>query len=89
MTSGSAVFVGENSRDGKWTFAVCPEVNSSCVIQPWAVCPRRISGGTRRRPFPLIWLRSIGDMVCLVNGNVAPLNQRCECRLVAYDWGHF
>jgi hypothetical protein len=88
MTSGFAFFAAENLKAGKWTFAVYPEVNSSCVVRRWDASPRRTSGVTRRRKFLLIQLRSIGDMLCLTNGNLAGLNQRCECRPVAYDWGN-
>jgi hypothetical protein len=88
MNSGFAFFAEENLRDGKWTFVVYPEVSSSCVVQRWDASPHRINGVTRRRTFRLIQLKSIGDMVCLTNGNVARVNQRCECKPVAYDWGH-
>src|SRR5436189_5087263 len=88
MTSASAFLAGENLKAGKWTFAVYPEVNSSCVVPRWDACPPRINGVTRRGLFLLTRLKSIGDMVCLTNGNVARQNQRCECRPVAYDWGH-
>ena len=86
-TSETAFFAVENLRDGRWTFAVCPEENSSCVVPRWDACLRRISGVMRRRLL-LIWLKSIGVTVRLTNGDVACLNQHCECRLVAYDWGH-
>src|SRR5215831_15749656 len=89
MTGASAFFAGENLRDGKWTFVVYLEVNSSWVVPRWDACPPRINGVTGRGLFlPTRWLKSIGDMVYLTNGNVARQNQRCECRPVAYDWGH-
>src|SRR5215470_14894922 len=88
MISGFAFFAGENLRAGWWTFAVCPEVNSSCVAPRWDASPRRISGVAQCRTFLLIQLRSIGDMVCLTKGNGTRLNQHSECRLVAYDWGY-
>jgi hypothetical protein len=88
MTSGFVFFAGENLKAGKLTCAVYPEVNSSCVVPRWDASPRRTSGVTRRRTFLLIQLKSIGDMVCVTNGNVVRLNQHSECRLVEYDWGN-
>ena len=88
MTSGSAFFAAENLRVDRWTFAVCQEENSSCVVPRWVACPRRNSGVTRGRLFPLIELKPIGGTVGLTKRNGARLDQHCEGRLVAYDWGH-
>lgn len=60
-TSGSVLFAGENLRDGTWTSVVCLEENSSCAVPRWVVCPRRISGVTQRRWFPLAQLKRIGS----------------------------
>ena len=87
MASGSAFFAGENLRADRWTFAVCKEENSSCVVPRWVACPRRMSGVTRGRPFPLIELKPIGGTMGLTKRN-ARMDQRCERRLVTHDWGH-
>src|SRR6266511_4779699 len=84
-TSESAFFAGENLRAGRWTFAVCPEENSSCVAPRWGACLRRISGGMRRRRLLLIRLKGIGVTIRLTNGNVGCMNQRSHCSPVAYD----
>jgi hypothetical protein len=84
-TSESVVFAGENLRADRWTFAVYPEENSSCAVPRWGACPRRISGVMRRHRLLLIRLKGIGVTIRLTNGNVACLNQRCDCSPVAYD----
>src|SRR4051795_10197316 len=88
MTSGSACFARENLKAGKWTFGVCPEVNLSCVVQPWDACPSPTSGVTRSRRFVLVRFKTVGDMICLTSADVAHQNQRCESRRVAYDRSH-
>jgi len=85
ITSGSAFFAEENLRAGRWTFAVCPEQNSSCAAPRWGVCLRRISGVMRRHRLLPIRLKGVGGTIPLTNGNVACLNQRCKCSPVAYD----
>jgi len=85
MTSGSAFFAGENLRVDRWTFAVCHEENSSCVVPRWVACPRRNSGV---RPFPLMESKPIGGTMGLTKRNGARLDQHGECRLVTHDWGH-
>src|SRR4029077_17001438 len=85
MTSETAFFAGENLRDDRWTFAVCPEENSSCAVPRWGACRRGISVVTRRDRLLLIQLKGIGITVRLTNGNVACPNQRRECSPVAYD----
>jgi hypothetical protein len=84
-TSETVFFAGENLRADRWTFAGCPEENSSCAVPRWGACRRPISGVMRRHRLLLIRLKGIGVTIRLTNGNVACLNQRCECSPVAYD----
>ena len=89
MTSGSAFCVGENLRVDRWTFAVCQEENSRCVVPRWVACPRRNSGVLRQAGrFHLIELKPIGGTMGLTKRNGARMDQHCECRLVTHDWGY-
>ena len=73
-TSESVFFAAENLRADRWTFAVCPEENSSCAVRPWGVRLRRISGVMRRHRLLLILEKDVGVTIRLTNGNVAFLN---------------
>jgi len=84
-TSESAFFAEENSKAGRWTSAGCPEENSSCAVPRWDACLHRINGVTPHHRLLLTRLKGGGVTIRLTNGNVACLNQRCECSPVAYD----
>jgi hypothetical protein len=85
-TTNECVFsAGGNLRAARWTFAVSPEGNSSCAVPRWVVRPRRISGVMRPHRLLRIALKDVGVTIRLTNGNIAWLNQRCECSPVAYD----
>jgi hypothetical protein len=84
-TSETVFFAGENLRADRWTFAVCPEENSSCAVPRWGAYRRRISGVMRRHRLLLIRLKGVGVTIRLTNGDVVCLNQRCEWSPVAYD----
>jgi hypothetical protein len=85
MIGESAFFAGENLRAARWTFSVCPEENSSWAVLHWDAFLRRINGVMRHHQLLLIRLKGGGVTIRLTNGNVACLNQRCECSPVAYD----
>jgi len=85
-TTSECVFcAGGNLRAARWTFAVSPEGNSSCVAPRWVVPLRRISGVMRPHRLLLIRVKDVGVTIRLTNGNIVCLNQRCECSPVAYD----
>jgi hypothetical protein len=84
-TSACAFFAAENLRAGRWTFAVCPEENLSCVVPRWVVRLHRISGVMRPHRLLLIRVKDVGAIIGLTNGNVACLNQLCQCSPAAYD----
>ena len=86
-TTSEIVFCAEgNLRAARWTFAVSPEGNSSCVVPRWVVPLHRISGGMRPHRLLLIRLKDVGAIIIgLTNGNVACLSQLCKCSPAAYD----
>src|SRR5882672_7914271 len=59
----------------------CHEENSSCVVPRWVACPRRNSGVTRGRLFPLMELKPIGGTMGLTKRDGARMDQHCECKL--------
>jgi hypothetical protein len=85
MTSETVFFAEENLRAARWTFAVCPEENSSCAVLHWDAFLRRVNGVMRHHQLLLIRLKGGGVTIPLTSGTVACLNQRCECSPVAYD----